>query len=285
MKIFLSQYAGFCSGVERAFDMVMNLDMEKVKKPVFILGALVHNDDVNRRIKEKGIAEIGLKELRNSLFGEIGTLIITAHGDGPEIFALAKEKGMNVIDTTCPKVIKVQRLAKAFSERGMRVVLAGDKNHKETLGIDSWGGKKSLIVSSPEDFSRLVFSPQEKIAVLSQTTQDKIFFEKICRKIKKNNPSAIIENTICLTSRNRQKEVKKLAKKNDAVVVIGSPHSANSKRLFEIARRINKKTFFVENVNQIEKKWFEGIDAVGVIAGASTPEWIIKEILEKIKKM
>lgn len=285
MKIFLSQYAGFCPGVKRAFDMVMSLDMEKIKKPVLVLGALVHNEDVNKKIKEKGIGEITLEELKNSFSGEIGTLIVTAHGDGPEIFALAKKKKIDVIDTTCPKVIKAQRLAKFFSKRKMKVVIVGDKEHKETRGIDDWSGGNSLIVSSLEGLSQSNFLSKNKIAVLSQTTQDEIFFEKVCREIKKNNPSAVIENTICLTSKERQEEIKKMAGKNDAVLIVGSPSSANSKRLFEIARQINKKTFFVENANQIKKEWFYKIYKLAITAGASTPKWIIEEIVDKIKNL
>lgn len=285
MKIFLSQYAGFCPGVKRAFDMVMSLDMENIKKPVLVLGSLVHNEDVNKRIKEKGIGEITLEELKNSLSGEVGTLIVTAHGDGPEIFALANGKKINVIDTTCPKVIKVQRLANVFSKRKMKVVIVGDKEHKETRGIQGWSGGNSLIVSSLEDLSQSSLLSKNKIAILSQTTQDEIFFEKVCREIKKNNPSAFIENTICLTSKERQEEIKKMAGKNDAVLVVGSPSSANSKRLFEIACQINKKTFFVENANQIKKEWFYKIYKLAITAGASTPKWIIEEIVDKIKNL
>ncbi|HRY82880.1 MAG TPA: 4-hydroxy-3-methylbut-2-enyl diphosphate reductase [Candidatus Moranbacteria bacterium] len=282
MKINLSQFAGFCSGVERAYEIVSALDISKVKKPIYILGSLVHNPEVIRRVEKKGIKKIDYKKLLHSKVGEIGTLIITAHGVGPEVFEIAKKKKIEIIDTTCPKVAKVQRLAQVFSKRKYKIILIGDKGHKEVEGINSWGEKKAKIISSKKDLGKLKFSKNEKIAVISQTTQDIDFFEKAGKFIKKKNSKAEIFSTICYTTHDRQEEIKKMAEKNEAVIVIGSKESANSTRLFEIAKEKNPKTYSVENAGQLKKTWFWGTKKVFITAGASTPSWIIKEVAKKL---
>ena len=282
MKINLSQFAGFCDGVKRAYEIVSNLDMAKAKSPVYILGSLVHNPDVIKKVEEKGIKKINYSELLNSKEGEIGTLIITAHGVGPEVFRIAKEKNIEIIDTTCPKVIKVQRLAQVFSKRGYEIILVGDKGHEEVEGINSWGDKKAKIISSEEDLNNMEFSQDKKVVVLTQTTQDIDFFKKIEQIIKEKNSQAEIFSTICLATHDRQEEIKKMAQDNDAVIIIGSKESANSKRLAEIAKEKNPNSYFIENAGQLQEEWFKNIEKVLVSAGASTPSWIIEEVIEKL---
>ncbi|MDO9231001.1 MAG: 4-hydroxy-3-methylbut-2-enyl diphosphate reductase [bacterium] len=285
MKIHLSQFAGFCDGVRRAYEIISTLDISKAKKPIYILGSLAHNADVVKKIEEKGIAKISLEDFLQSKEGEIGTIIVTAHGSGPEIFEMAKEKGIEVIDTTCPKVIKVQRLAKVFSARNCSIILIGDKGHKEVEGINSWGKGKSRIVSTQKDLENLDFSNDKKIVVLSQTTQSEEFFEKAGNFIKNKFPDTQIISTICYTTYDRQGEISKLAEKNDIVIVIGSKESANSTRLFEIAKEKNPKTYFIENSSQLEKEWFFGMEKALVTAGASTPSWVIEEVIKEIERL
>ncbi|MFA7319686.1 MAG: 4-hydroxy-3-methylbut-2-enyl diphosphate reductase [Parcubacteria group bacterium] len=280
MEIFLAQSAGFCDGVKRAYEMVNNLDMEAVKNPVCILGALVHNPDVARKVEDKGILKISFEELLNSENGNIGTLIVTAHGAGPDIFAVAEKKGIEVIDTTCPKVVKVQRLAQVFRKRGYEVILVGDKKHKEVEGIYEWGGKKAQIISDLSEFSAVDVAAFSKVAVISQTTQDEDFFKEVAEFVKSQAPQAEILSTICHATHDRQKEVKRLARQYEAVIIIGSDTSANSTRLFEISKKLNPKTFFVENASGINLKNFSEVKSIAVTAGASTPEWVIKEVLD-----
>jgi len=284
MKINLSQFAGFCDGVKRAYEMVSALNVARIPKPIYILGSLVHNPDVIKKVEEKGIQKIDYEKFLKAKEGEIGTLIITAHGVGPEIFQMAKKKKIKIIDTTCPKVIKVQRLAQIFSKRNYEIILIGDKGHREVEGINAWGEKKAKIISAEKDLKKLKFSKNKKIAVMSQTTQDVNFFEKANKFIKKKNSHAEIFSTICLATHDRQEEIKKMAKKNDAIIIIGSKESANSTRLFEIAKEKNSKTYFIENSKQLEKKWFVGVEKVLVSAGASTPNWVIEEVVEKLNK-
>jgi 4-hydroxy-3-methylbut-2-enyl diphosphate reductase len=248
------------------------------------LGSLAHNADVVREVHKKGIFKISLEDFLKSKKGEIGTLIITAHGVGPEILKKAKQKEIKVIDTTCSKVIKVQRLAKVFSKRDCEIILVGDKGHKEVEGINSWGEKKAKIVSCEDDLRELEFPKGKKIVIITQTTQDVDFFEKVKKAIQDQKLDAEFFSTICLATHDRQEEIKKLAGSNDAVVIIGSRESANSTRLFEIAKARNVKTYFVENAKALEKSWFEGLENILVSAGASTPKWIIEEVVEKLEE-
>lgn len=285
MKITLSQFAGFCDGVRRAFEIVSDLDVSKLKQPVFVLGSLVHNSDVVQKIEEKGIRKIDLETFLQATEEEIGTVIITAHGSGPEIFAIAKKKNIDVIDTTCPKVIRVQRLAQYFIKRGDAVILVGDKNHNEVQGIFEWAQKKPLIVSDEADLQKLDLKNFKKKVVLSQTTQKQEFVDKVFDFIKKKYGDSVERvDTICLATEQRQGEVPKISKENDAVVVIGSPESANSKRLYELAREINSRSVFVERADMLKKDFFAGANSVAVTAGASTPSWIIEEVIAKLKE-
>lgn len=287
MHINLSQFAGFCDGVRRAYDMVMNLDLSKAKKPVFVLGSLVHNPEVIKKIEEKGIKKINRADFFSENFGKIGTLIITAHGDSPDIFEMAKKKKIDIFDVTCPKVTKAQRLASVFFERGYKIVLFGDKEHKEIIGIQGWSGGKAAVISKEEDIQKMDLTPYPKIAVLSQTTQNGYLYHKISELILQKNKDKEIEivDTTCNSARERQEEVRKMAKKNDAVLVIGSSMSANSTRLFEIAKGVNPNSYFVENTGEINEDWFRGIESIGVAAGASTPFWIIQEAISTLKKI
>lgn len=290
MEITLSQYAGFCEGVERAYAIVEKTAKDpEIKRPVFVLGSLVHNDDVVKKIEEMGIKKLSvdsnLMDFLASSKSEIGTLIITAHGIGPEIYEFAKKNKIDIIDTTCPKVIKVQRLARNFSKKEYQLVIIGEKNHKEVKGIYEWANKKAFIVENLEDLRTLSLNPKKNIAVISQTTQDREFFDESARYIAKKYPQAEIINSICLTTHDRQAEIKELARKNDVVIVIGSPKSANSNRLWEIAKHINSKTYFIEREDELERGWFADCGKVAIAAGASTPKWIIEEVTKKIKIM
>jgi len=285
MKMSISQYAGFCDGVKRAYEMVRDIDMEQVSRPVFILGSLVHNQDVAKKVEEKGIVKISWEEFQKSKPGEVGTLIITAHGFGPKVYALAQEKGVRIIDATCPKVIKVQRLAKIYHERGYEIVLIGDKEHKEVVSIFEWGGEKAQIVSSEKDWEGLKIDSGSKMAVLSQTTQDLDFFRRTVDFIQSQKKDVRIIDTICLATHNRQEEIRKLAASHDCVVVVGSPDSANSNRLYKLAKKENEKVFFVENSQQLSREWFLGAENIALTAGASVPGWIIDEILVWFSKI
>lgn len=289
MKVTLSKYAGFCDGVERAYEIVKEIAKKpEIKRPIFVLGSLVHNKDVVDSIEKMGIKKIEfdgrVEEIAKKIDNKIGTLVITAHGIGPRIFEIAKKKGVDIVDTTCPKVIKVQRLAQVFFGRDHQVVIIGESKHKEVQGIHRWARKKSVIVSSDDDIDNLKLDSARPITVISQTTQNRDWVEEIAKKIKKKYPQADILDTVCSTTRNRQAEAKELAKNNDLVLVIGSPTSSNSNRLWEIAKEINEKTYFIERLEDVKREWLENCRRIGITAGASSPRWVIKDVVDYLEK-
>lgn len=272
--------------MRRAYGMVCNLKIVSAKKPICILGSLVHNPEVNRKVDRIGIHNITREEFFQTRKGEIGTVIITAHGTGPDVFVCAKKNDIVVLDTTCPKVIKVQKLANLYAKKGYAIVLIGDKKHKEVRGINDWGNKKALIISNKKDWDNPIFNKVKKVAVLSQTTQNEDFFCETVAYLKNNYPKTKFKifNTTCNTTQLRQNETKKMASANDAILIIGSNTSANSHRLWEISQKINPRSYFIENAKEIDKKWLKDIKAVGVVSGASTPDWIINEVLVFLQK-
>jgi (E)-4-hydroxy-3-methyl-but-2-enyl pyrophosphate reductase len=290
MKITLSKHAGFCDGVRRAYEMIVKAARDpKVKKPIYVLGSLVHNEDVVKNLAAMGVRKIHVdrnlfKNLR-PLKKDIGVLVITAHGMGPAIYQYCEKEKINLIDATCPRVIRVQKLAKFFSEKLHKLIIVGDKNHKETKGIREWSKNTALVAEKIADLKKIKLKSAKNIAVLFQTTQDLDLLEVVSSFAKNFCPNAKILNTICLATSHRQREVKKLAKSNDAVVIIGSPQSANSKRLWEIAKKINPHSYFIERAGQIKKEWFSETEKVGITAGASTPSWIIEDVVDYLRRV
>jgi len=278
LKITLGKHSGFCFGVRRAYDLtrVNSKDCSEV----FILGKLVHNNDVCRDIYKRGIKEIkSLSDIKK------GTVIFTAHGVGPGFYKKASIKGLKIIDTTCPKVMKVQRLAKSFAEKKYQVLVFGDKNHKEVKSIFEWSGRKAKVIGSLKDAEKLKYDQTKKYCLLSQTTQNVEKFKKVIAYFQKNLKNFAYFNTICPSTNDRQKEVRNLARKNDVVIVIGGKDSANSRMLYEISKKINKKSFFVESGKEFKKKDLAGKTKIAIFTGASTPEWIIKQIIGDLKKI
>jgi 4-hydroxy-3-methylbut-2-enyl diphosphate reductase len=290
MKITLSQYAGFCEGVERAYNIVEKIANDpQIKRPIFVLGSLVHNDDVVEKIEKMGVKKVHvdgpLEEFFEKIKDEVGTLVITAHGIGPKIYELAKKYEVDLVDTTCPRVIKVQRLAKTFFDRNTQIVIIGEKNHKEVKGIFEWANKKAIFIETDEDLCGFDVDPNKKIAIISQTTQDQEFVDRAAAEISKKYPQAEVIDSICLTTHHRQTEIKQLAGEHDVVIAIGSPESANSTRLWEIAQRANPKSFFIQRAADLLPDWFIDCQSVAVTAGASTPQWIVDDVMLKLARM
>jgi 4-hydroxy-3-methylbut-2-enyl diphosphate reductase len=275
-KVTIGKHSGFCFGVKRAYDLacVNSKDCDKL----YILGKLVHNDDVCRDLKKRGVKEIkSLDEAKE------GTVIFTAHGVGPGLYKKVSAKGFKVIDTTCPKVVKAQRLAKNCAGKGWQVLIFGDKEHKEVKGIREWSKNKAKIVGSLAEAKKIKLDKKKKYCLISQTTQNVSEFKKVKNFLSKNLTDFAYYNTICDSTDNRQGEVRALAKSNDLVVVVGGSDSANSRRLFEIAKDLNSCAYFIENVRQFKKEWLKNAQKIAISAGASTPEWAIQDVVAFIE--
>ena len=279
LKINLSKEAGFCFGVARAIEQVEKLIKSK-KRPIFILGELVHNEHVINKLKKRGIRIIdSLKAISK------GTLVITAHGADPKIISRAKAKGLVVLDTTCPKVTYVHQIAKNLDKQGYKILIYGDKFHSEILGILGEVDKRALVINGIEEARRVKIKSGDKIGLISQTTQNLEDFKKIIKIIRSKNPNCLVFNTICDSTVRRQEDIRNLARNNDLIIVIGSISSANTKRLCQISKKINPKTYQISTKSEIKKNWFKKVKNVGITAGASTPSDVIYDVIKFINRI
>jgi len=276
MKIILVPKIGFCFGVKRAIDISVET-FKKKPRPCQVLGPLVHNEFVIKRLKRQGVKFI------NSLNeAQKGTIIIPAHGEDPKVLEKIKKIGLGLVDATCPLVTKVQNLAKIINNKRYQVIIIGDRNHKEVKSIQAAINGKGIIISDAKEIPRLKIKGKSA-GVLTQTTQNPEKVKNILTKLKNKFKNLKFYNTLCPTIQNYQKEVEKLAPKVDLMLIIGSRTSANTKRLAEIIKSLGKKVYHIEGVSQLKKEWFNGIKKVGIAGGTSTPDWIIKDVIKKLK--
>jgi small subunit ribosomal protein S1 len=279
MKVLIAEHAGFCEGVERAYCIA--LEQTKAGKPVFMLGNLVHNTQVIEKFKGLGVKTV--KSVAEIPPNSNGILLISAHGVAPNIYEEAKGKGLEIVDTTCSWVKKAQKIAKELSESGRFVVLVGDRGHPEVKGLVGWSGNKAIVVENAEDLNLLSLSPQEKVGILAQTTQSEKHFKKLVSELKKKVKDVKEFDTICGATTKRQNAAVELTKKVDLMLVIGDKMSANTKRLTELCSAAGTETHQIQTVKELDPAWLKQKQKIGITAGASTPEWVIKEITSKLK--
>jgi len=273
MEIILGKFAGFCPGVKRAWSLVEKAARKK-KGSIYILGELIHNKQAIEQLKKWGVKKI--TDPREIKGGE--TIVIRAHGESPETYQKLKKLKLPVIDATCPWVARVQKLAPKLEEKGFRVIICGEKNHPETKAIIGYT-KNGRVISSIGEAKRVPWV--EKIGVLSQTTFSNYLFKEICQILKKKTKEFESVGTICSFTQLAQKEARKIAKMVDIVFVVGGRQSSNTKRLAELTRKI-VSTFHIETEKEIKKDWLKGVRRVGLLAGASTPDWIIKKVKKRL---
>lgn len=277
MKILIAKHAGFCEGVERAYRIAV--EQSKAGQPVYMLGNLVHNTQVVEKLKNAGIKI--LKNLSEIPKDSAGTLLISAHGVSPQIINEAKRLGLDVIDTTCAWVKKAQKLAHELSDQGYFVVIIGDEGHPEVRGLKGWAGIKSVVVSSPEKALQLELT--DSLGIISQTTQSEKNFEEIVKILKNKAKNVKVHNTICGATSKRQNAAIDIAKNVDLMLVIGDQKSANTKRLTELCKNTGTETHQIQTAAELNQAWLKNKGKIGVTAGASTPDWVIQEVLDKTK--
>ncbi|MGB3111996.1 MAG: 4-hydroxy-3-methylbut-2-enyl diphosphate reductase [Candidatus Omnitrophota bacterium] len=275
MEINIAKSSGFCFGVRRAINISKAL--AKDNKKVYVMGDIVHNTFVVRDLTQRGIKKISrIRPVKDS------TLIIRAHGASKKTFEKAKASGYKIVDATCPKVKDIYKIAKRL-EKNNKIIIIGDKGHDEVKGITGQLKKSPVIVESPKKIPREKLKGVRKAAVITQSTQTIENINSIMERLEKILPKVKLYNTTCRTTVIKQQEIKSLPKKNDLVLIVGSPTSANTKRLYQIAKRINKKTCWIESAKDLKKSWFKRIRKVGIMAGASTPDEVVKDIVIKLR--
>lgn len=279
MKITIARYAGFCFGVRRAIDITFKVRQKNPHKKIYTLGQIIHNPQVIEALKRRGIGIVHDTDDERLKAGDIA--IVRAHGIAPDKKQALEEKGIEVIDAACPMVLKVQAIIKKASKSADLVVIVGDKNHPEMdahLGI---AGNKGVAVEDVEDAKNLPRS--NRVAVVAQTTFDVAIYKDIIAVLRDKCEVLDIADTICRSTVDRQSEVRDLAKDHDFFIVIGGRDSANTKRLAEIAAKEGREVIRVEDPDQLRIANLPQESKVAVIAGASTPHWVIEECIEALK--
>lgn len=279
MKIILAKSAGFCFGVNNAIKIAHKL-IDNGNEKVYTLGPLIHNEQVILELEQKGVSV--LSDVSEAVPGS--SVIIRAHGITPEVYEKLEQKQVKVIDATCPYVHKIHRLVRDKQQEGYTVVIAGDREHPEVIGINGWCGNRAFIAGGPEDIER--FTDQcDNCCLVSQTTLTKEKFESIYNKLKEKCKNVVKFDTICNATSSRQEEAEKIAKQSDMVLVIGSRKSSNTQKLFEISKKYCSETYLVETYGDLPPINKEKIKTLGITAGASTPERIIKEVIERMDEL
>lgn len=278
LSVKLAKNIGFCLGVRRAVNIVEKT-LAQSKTQVYSLGAVIHNPEVIQQLKEKNLCIV------NSLDNLEGpsTLILPSHGSPRNILDTAKKKRLRLIDVTCPYVSLVQKICDMLHKQGLEVIIVGDRKHPEVRALlDLAPG--AYTIEKIKDIRENIFS-YKKIGIISQTTQAKDVFFEVVSEILEKNPlvkEVHVYNTVCSDTVRRQDEAKRLAGSVEVLLIIGSRHSANTKRLLGIGRKINKRTYLIENEKANLDKILKKANKVGLISGASTPKWLVKKIVEKI---
>jgi 4-hydroxy-3-methylbut-2-enyl diphosphate reductase len=274
LKIILAKQAGFCFGVKRATQMAFEAAAKGGK--TFTLGPIIHSPQVVQRLEEMGVKALtSLKDL------DSGAIIIRSHGVASEELQEASRKELEIVDATCPFVKKAQEHVKSLSQAGYVVVVVGDADHPEVQGIVSYAKGPVYVVGSGEEAGRLKISG--KICIVAQTTQSFENLKNVVLECLVKGSEIRVFNTICDATAVRQEEAKELAKHVDCMIVIGGYNSANTTRLAQVCAELQPKTYHIETAQQLNRSWFEEVDTVGVTAGASTPKWVIDEVLEHIR--
>jgi (E)-4-hydroxy-3-methyl-but-2-enyl pyrophosphate reductase len=278
MKILVSEYNGFCGGVKAAV-----LKADKVlaeEKKLYSYGEIIHNKDVVDRLKEKGMVVVDDLPEKND-----AKVLIRSHGAGKNFYEALEEKNIEVIDATCVKVKKIHKIVEEFKNNDYNIIIVGDESHPEVQGIAGWCRNEADIIKSPEDLEKII-EPDKKYCLVCQTTFNLNTFEEILRTIETNNYSNIVvHNTICDATRKRQEACVALASKSDVMLIIGGRNSSNTKKLYELSKDLCENTFLIQNYKEIPYNYIDKNTIVGVSAGASTPDWVIEEVISMLENL
>ncbi|MBI2094216.1 MAG: 4-hydroxy-3-methylbut-2-enyl diphosphate reductase [Candidatus Omnitrophica bacterium] len=281
-KIILARPRGFCAGVERAIEIVERT-LELFPQPVYVRKEIVHNPHVVNALHRKGA--IFVDELTQVPAGS--TTIFSAHGVSPAVHAAAKARGLRIIDATCPLVTKVHVEAIRFARDGYTLLLIGHTGHEEVEGTMGEAPTAIRLIQTVEDARRIAVDNPDKVAVITQTTLSVEDTREIIETLKSRFPKLVIpsKDDICYATQNRQNAVKSIAQEAEVILVIGAKNSSNSIRLTEVAEDAHRKAYLINDAKEINPRWFDHVQCVGVTSGASAPEHLVQEVVEALKRI
>ena len=274
MDVKLAQSAGFCFGVKRAVDMVYK-EAEQEER-VYTYGPIIHNEEVVEDLRKKGVEVIHTLEELEQLQG--GTLIIRSHGVAKEVYEKLEAQNVRIVDATCPFVKKIHNIVQEHTLQGEEIVIIGNAKHPEVEGIKGWGDSNVTVIETVEEAESFVPKTGKKVCIVSQTTFNYKKFQDLVEIISKKRYDIIALNTICNATEVRQTEAMQLAKVSDAMIVIGGKNSSNTQKLYEICKKECKNTYYIQTLVNLDLEAFQAFRSVGITAGASTPNNIIKEV-------
>jgi len=281
VEIVLAKEMGFCWGVRRAISIMEKAASERGQ--ILSLGPIVHNPQVVAALAEKGV------QVTTSIDGVSGKAVaIAAHGVGPKVLEEAKAKGLEIIDTTCPIVTRSQRWAKKMAENGFTVIVYGDADHREVKGVLSWAQGKGIALTE-EDVHSLPQGLLSRVAIIPQTTQSPARFAAFMNRLLRERLAEISElqvvNTLCNVTAGQQAAARELAQEVELMLVIGGHNSANSRHLAEVCHEVGVETHHIETAAELEEGWLTGRERVGITAGASTPDWAVDEVVQRVREL
>jgi len=271
-------HAGYCWGVERALDIVNQTAETHKDVPVRTLGPIIHNPQVVRSLDTKGVRSIdSLDEM-----GAGGTVIIRTHGVAPEVYQQAESHGLTLVDATCPLVTLVQNKAKQVGE-GYHLIIFGNPKHPEVIGTLGHAGGKATVIEKPEDVHHARLP--KKVGVVVQTTQETEHVSKLLSYLAPRCKEIKVFNTICNPTIERQDAARDLAREVQVMIVVGGKNSSNTRHLADVCREEGATTYHIEEPSEVEPGWFASVDEVGVTAGASTPGWLMDQVIDRIREL
>ena len=284
MEIIVGNTSGFCYGVKNAVEGAEK-ELKLSNQKTYCLGELVHNKTVTDKLEKDGIVFI------NDIKEANGKTIIRAHGIEKNVYVEAKKRNIELIDLTCPNVLKIHDIVEKYSKNGYYIFLIGKKEHPEIIGTYSFSGKQCTIISKKEETEKAVQSLEKtglkNLLIISQTTYNLQIFEEIVNKIKQDleekNINIEIKNTICKATELRQKETEKISKEVDVMIIVGGKNSSNTTKLYDISNKNCQNVIFVQNSEELDIKKIKNFEKIGIMAGASTPKESIDEIIKKLE--
>ena len=286
MEVKVAKTAGFCFGVQRAVDKVYEL-IDSCQDRLFTLGPIIHNEEVVNDLEKKGVRVASEEELKTLPKGS--TVVIRSHGVGKKVYDQLKECGLSYVDVTCPFVLKIHRIVEKESKAGSHIVIIGDPDHPEVVGICGWCIGSYTVIRTKQDALDFVPPEGKNVCIVSQTTFNYNKFKdlvEILRKKRYDNTVLnilIILNTICYATEERQREAKSIAGEVDTMLVVGGRHSSNTQKLFEICKKECENTYYIQTPVDLDSDMFQCSSYVGITAGASTPKKIIEEVQEHVR--
>lgn len=278
MEVIVASRAGFCFGVRHAYEMA--IQVAEKGGPYEMLGYLVHNRQVIEHLQRQGIGFIHDIE-ESSAPG----IIIRTHGVPPETLARARARGLEIVDATCPRVRRVQKLAQTLSENGYTVIIFGDQEHAEVIGLKGYAGKNAIIIGEEAEIPGIKVPNPARVALIAQTTKDEEEFLRIKESLASRFPALLVHNTICQETRKRQEEALFLAQDSDMILVVGDRLSSNTRVLADLCKNTGVPTYLVSEPDEIDPKWVKGVKRMVITAGASTPDWTIKEVYGRMTEL